>query len=112
MARRVGIRAILVDERFELLALAQRGGVDAEIMLAAFGEILQIGIHIAGKHRELSPRKFERVRAGSFQERPIVRHHQTTGRKVAQKLLEQHLGAQVEEVRRLVEDQQVRIVQQ
>ena len=52
------------------------------------------------------------MRAGLLEELAVVRDDQAAGVEMLQEMLEQHLRAQVEEVRRLVEDQQVRIVQQ
>ena len=72
----------------------------------------QVRVDVAGEHRELAARQLERVRAGALEERAIVRDDQAAAVEAAQEMLEQHLRAQVEEVRRLVEDQQVRVVQQ
>ena len=88
------------------------GCVRPLLVLALLALEFQKGIDLAGKHRQLAARQVERVVAGGAEKRPVVRDDQA-GRPVAsQEMLEQNLRAQVEEVRRLVEQQQVRLVQQ
>ena len=48
----------------------------------------------------------------SLQKLAVVRDDQAAGPKLAEKPFQQHLRAQIEKVGRLVENQQVRIVQQ
>ena len=94
------------------LPLGQHRGVRPLVVLAALLLVFQKGVDLAGKHRQLAARQVERVAARRAQERPVVRDDQAGLGKVPQKMLEQDLRAQVEEVRRLVEQQQVRFVQQ
>ena len=107
-----GVGAILGDEGFELPPLGERRGVDALVVRAPLFDIRQIGLDVAGIHRELAAGELERVRAGLLEKLAVVRNDQEAAVEIAQKPLEQHLRAQVEEVRRLVENQQIRIVQQ
>ena len=81
-------------------------------MLATLVDVGEERIDVAGVELQLAARELERVRAGSLEERAIVRHDEDAALEAAQKFFEQQLRAQVEEVRRFVEDQQVRIVQQ
>ena len=109
---RAGPGPVLVDERFELAALGDDGRVDALVVLAPLALIFQKRVDRAGIQRQLAARQFERLAARGAQEGPIVRDDQAGLAKLAQKVLEQNLRAQVEKVRRLVEQQQVRLVQQ
>ena len=110
--RRAGAGLVLGDELFQVPALGQDGGVRALVMLAALALILQKGIDLAGKHRQLAARQIERVVAGRGEEGPIVRDDQAGFSITAEKVFQQDLRAQVEKVRRFVEQQQVRLVQQ
>ena len=81
-------------------------------MLALFALEFEKRVDLAGKHRQLAARQIERVVAGGAEKRPIVRDDQARRPMVLQEMLQQDLRAQIEEVRRLVEQQQVRLVQQ
>ena len=107
-----GVGAILGDEGFELPPLGERRGVDALVVRASLFDVGEIGLDGARVHRELAAGDFERVIAGLLEKLAVVRNDQEAAVEVAEKPFEQHLRAQVEEVRRLVEDQQVRIVEQ
>ena len=74
--------------------------------------IFQKGFDRAGKHRQPAAGQVERVGAGGRQEGPIVRDDQAGLLEIAEKMLEQNLRAQIEKVGRLVEQQQIGIVQQ
>ncbi len=112
LAGRVGVGAVLDDEPLELLPLGGGGGVLPLVVLATLVQVLQVGVDVAGEQGQLAAGEFQRVGAGLLEKRPIVRHHQDARLEVAQEVLQQHLRAQVEEVGRLVEHQQVRVVQQ
>ena len=47
LAGRAGLGAVLGDERFELPALGERGGVHAAIVLAALLDAGQVGVDVA-----------------------------------------------------------------
>src|SRR5205823_1382370 len=99
------------DEIFQMPALGQDGGVRALVVLAALPLIFEKRIDLAGIHRKLSAREIERVAARCAEEGPIVRDDQAGLFVVPQEVFEQDLGAQVEEVGRLVEQQQIRLVE-
>jgi hypothetical protein len=103
LARRVGVRPILVDEALQLLLLRLDGRIHAQIVLDAFLLEFEKGIDLAGIHRQLAARDVERVRTRRFQKRPVVRHDQARFFEPAQKVFEQNLRSQVEEVGWLVE---------
>ncbi len=81
-------------------------------MLAAFFAILQERADLAGEHRQLTAGKLQRLRTGRIEEGPIVADNQGRFVEISKKMLEQDLGPQVQEVRRLVQHQQVGVVQQ
>ncbi len=81
-------------------------------MLALFALVFQERIDLAGEHRQLAARQVERVGAGRAQEGPIVRHDQAGLLIMPQKVFQQNLRAKIEKVRRFVQQQQVRLVQQ
>jgi hypothetical protein len=82
------------------------------VIVAALFEVGEVGVDVAGVHRELPARQLERVRAGALQKFAVVRDDEAAAVEVPQEVLEEHLRAQVEEVGRLVEDEHVRVVQQ
>ena len=67
---------------------------------------------LPGKARQLAPGQIERVVTGGAEKRPVVGDDQTRRPMTLQEVFQEDLGAQVEEVRRLVEQQEVRLVQQ
>jgi hypothetical protein len=81
-------------------------------VLTAFFDVRQISVDVAGKHCELAARELKRVCTRSFEELAVVRDNQAAGAKLAQESFEEHLRAQIEEVGRFVQDQQIGIVQQ
>ena len=103
---------ILVDESLQLLLLGDNGCVGAFVADALFFKLLQVRSDPARIQGQLSSRQIERLIARRREERSIVRHDQAGGRKCSQEVFEQNLGAQVEEVRRFVEHQQIGFVQQ
>ena len=74
--------------------------------------VFQEGVDLAGEGGELAARQVHRVGAGRAKEGPVVRDDQTAGPVALEEVLQEDLRAQVEEVRRFVEQQQVRLVQQ
>ena len=107
-----GAGLVLGDELFQVPALGQDGGVRPLVVLAPLALEFQKGVDLAGKHRQLAARQIERVAAGGAQKGPVVRDDQAGLLIVAQKMFQQNLRPQVEKVRRLVEQQQIRLVQQ
>ena len=87
----------------------------AFVRLVGFASFLglefQKGIDLAREHRQLAARQVQRVVAGRGQERAIVRDDHAGLRETAQEMLQENLRAQVEEVRRLVEQQQIWLMQ-
>ncbi len=81
-------------------------------MFAALALIFQERVDLAGKQRQFAARQIERVAARGRQERPVVRDDQAGLVVSLKKVLQQNLRAQVEKVRRLVQEQQIRLVQQ
>ena len=112
LTRRIGTSSILVDETLELLLFRLDRRVDSQVMFAAFFLKFEKGVDLAGVHRQFAARDIERVRTRRFQKRPVVRHDQTRFAKPAEEMFEQDLSSHIEEIRRLVQQQQVRLVQQ
>ena len=106
---RVGVGTVAGNEGFELSPLGLNAGVHALVVQATFVLMGDKRFDIAGKEREPTARKLQRVGAGGFEETAIVRDDQTTAAEALQKRLEQHLRAQVEKVCGFVEHQQVGI---
>ena len=109
---RAGAGLVLGDELLELLALGQHRGVGPLVVLATFLLELEEVVDLAGKHRQLAAREIEGRFASGGEERAIVRNDQARFVILAEEVLQQDLGAKIEEVRRFVEQQQVRIVEQ
>jgi hypothetical protein len=62
---------------------------------------------LPGKTVSLPPERSSVLVAGGAEKRPVVRHDQTAALAIAaQEMLEQDLRPQVEEVRRLVEEEE------
>ena len=95
-----------------MTSLGQDRSIGALFVLALLLLIFKKGVDLAGKHRQLALRQIERVVAGGREKCPIVRDDQAGLAMIAEEMLQQNLRAQVEKVRRLVEQQQVRLVQQ
>ena len=92
--------------------LGQHGGIGPLVAFPLLLLVFEKGVNLARIHREVAAGQVERVRAGRPEKRPIVRDDQARLFIVPQKVLEQNLRAQVKEVRRLVEQEQVGLVQQ
>ena len=73
---------VLGDKRLQVPHLGKRRYVDAAVVLTPLLNVSQIRVHIAGKHRELSPRELQRVRARPFQKLAIVRHNQASALEI------------------------------
>ena len=110
--RGAGAGLVPGDEVFQVPPLGEDGLVRAFLVLAFLALEFQIGIDLAGKGRQFAPGQVERVVAGGAEKRPIVGDDQTRRPMALQEVFQENLGAQVEEVRRLVEQQEVRLVQQ
>ena len=93
-----------------MFAFGESCCIDSLVVLASFLLLLHVGFDIGGKQREFASRKFERVSAGGFQETPVVRDDQTTATKVFEEMLEQKLGANIEKVGRLIEQNDVGVL--
>ena len=100
------------DELLQVPPLGENGFVRAFLVLAFLALEFQKGIDLAGKGRQFAPGEIERVVAGGAEKRPIVGDDQTRRPVTLQEVFQENLGAQVEEVRRLVEQQEIRLVQQ
>ena len=98
--------------RWELFLFRNRRRIDTPIVLAAFVAIFQKGIDFSGKHRQLAASKFQRLRAGRIQEGAIVADDQRGLVEIPQKMLQQNLGPHIKKVRRFVQHQQIRVMQQ
>src|SRR5207302_3933566 len=98
-----GAGLVLGDELLQVAALGENRFVRALLVDALLALEFEIGIDLAGKGRQLTPAEIERVGAGGAEKRPIVGDDQAPGSVAAQEMLQEDLGAQVEEVRRLVE---------
>ncbi len=92
--------------------LASTPAFDAFFVLAPLILVLPMGVDLPRVHCQFSAREFERVVAGRFQKRSIVRDDQAGLLIMPEEVLEQDLGAQVEKVRGFVEQQQVRRMEQ
>src|SRR5262249_35130069 len=62
--------------------------------------------------RQLTPGQIESVVASGAEKRPIMGDDKTRRSMTLQEVFQENLGAQIEEVRRLVEQQEIRLVQQ
>ena len=107
-----GAGLVLGDEFLQVPPLGLNGFVRAFLVQAFFMLEFEISIDLAGKRRQFAAGQVERMAAGGGKKRPIVGDDQTRRAMALQKMFQQNLGAQVEKVRRLVEQQQVRLVQQ
>src|SRR5205807_5265089 len=90
----------------------ENGIIGAFLVLAFLALKLQIRIDLAGKSCQFAPGQIERVVTGGAEKRPIVRDNQARGPMTLQEVFQENLGSQVEKVRRLVEQQEIRLVQQ
>src|SRR6185437_9205363 len=81
-------------------------------VLAAFALVFQKGIDFAGIHRQFAARQIERMAARRPEKRPVVRDDEAGLGVMPQKVLEQNLRSQIEEVGGLVEQQQVGFMEQ
>ena len=95
-----------------MTAFGHRRRINANVVFALFAFVFQIRVDLAGIHGQFATCQIERVLAGRSQECPIMRHNQTSLIIVLQKMLEEDLCAQVEEVRRFVQQQEIRFMQQ
>ena len=100
------------DEVLQVPPLGENGVVRAFLVLAFLALEFQKRIDLAGKGRQFAPGQIERVVAGGAEKRPIVGDDQARRPMALQEVLQENLGAQVEKVRRLVEQQEIRLVQQ
>ena len=107
-----GPRLVLGDEFFQVLALGQHPRIHLFQSQTLFFFVFQIGVDLAGKHRQFPTGQVQRVAASRLQEGPVVRHDQAGFLVTPQEMLQQDLGAQVEKVRWFIQQQQVRLVQQ
>src|SRR6185312_16300914 len=81
-------------------------------MLALLALVFQVGIDLARKRHQLAPGQVERVAARGPKKGSIVGDDQTGRAMTLQKVFQENLCSQIEKVRRLVEQQQIRLVQQ
>ena len=107
-----GAGLVLGDEILQVPPLGEDGFVRAFLVLALLSLEFQIGIDLAGKGRQFAAGQIERVVAGGAQKRPIVGDDQARRPMALQEVFQEDLRAQVEKVRRLVEQQEIRLVQQ
>jgi hypothetical protein len=107
-----GSRLVPGDEVLQVSPLGEDGFVRAFLMLAFLALEFQKGIDLAGKGGQLAPGQVERVVTRGGKKRPIVGDDQTRRPMTSKEVFQENLGAQVEEVRRLVEQEEVRLVQQ
>ena len=106
------VGAVLVDESLQLLLFGDDSRICPFVPNALFLDGLQIRIDLTRIHGQFSACQIERVATGRIQKCPVVGDDQAGFPVVTQEMLQQNLGAQVEEVRRFVEQQQVWFVQQ
>src|SRR5262249_38494810 len=100
------------DEVLEMLFLREDILVRAFLMLALLLVKLQERVDLSRKRSQLAARKRQGVLAGGGEKSPVMRHDQGRGLVVLEEVLEEDLRAEVEEVRRLVEQEQVRLVEE
>ena len=74
--------------------------------------VVEEGVDLPRKNRQLAAGEVERAIAGGAEESPVVRHDQAALAVVAEKVLEQDLRPQVEKVGRLVQEQQRGLVEE
>jgi hypothetical protein len=86
--------------------------VTSFFVIAPLALVVEKGVDFSGEQREPSPRQIEGMSASGPQEGPIVRDDQAGLAVTPQEVFEQNLRAQIEKVGRLVQQQQVRLVQQ
>ena len=109
---RAGPGLVLGDELLQVTPLGQHGRIAPFVVLAALLLVFEEVVDLAGKHGQLAARQVERVAASGPQKGPVVRDDQAGLLVVAEKVLQQNLGPQIEKVGGLVEQQQIRLVQQ
>ena len=107
-----GPRPILGDEFLQVAALGQHGGIGPLFVQPSLHLKFQEGVDLAGEHRQLAAGEVERGTACSTKKRPVVRDDEAGLVIMAEEVLQQDLGAKIQEVRRLVKQQQIRFVQQ
>jgi hypothetical protein len=112
LAGRIGVGAVFVDEDLELFPFGRGCHVDPLVMFAPLRQVFQIDVDITGKHRQLPAAQLERMGAAALQEGPVVGNDQTATAKILEKVLQQHLGPQIEKVGRFIQNQHIRIMQQ
>ena len=110
---RRGAGLVAGDEVLELPPLGEHGGVGPLDMGRLLPLVVEEGVDLARD----TPSACRAARSSVWsqvaaEEGPVVRDDQAGLAVVAQEVLEQDLGAQVEEVRRLVEQEQVRLVEE
>ena len=101
-----GSRLVAGDKIFQLLPLREHSGVGPYEMLPLVSLVVEESVNLPSKNRQLAAGEIERAIAGGTEEGPVVRHDQAALAVVAEKVLEQDLRPQVEEVGRLVEQEQ------
>ena len=107
-----GAGLVAVDEVLQVFHLGLGGLVRPFVADSIFLLEFEVRVHFAGVRRELAAGEVERVVAGGPEEGPVVGDDQARGPVVGEEVFEENLRPQVEEVRRFVEQQQVRLVQQ
>ena len=95
-----------------MAALGEDRRIRSLIVLAAFALVFQKGIDLPGIHREFPARQIERVTACRAEKRPVVRDDEAGLGVMPQKVFEQNLRSQIEEVGGLVEQEQVGFMEQ
>jgi hypothetical protein len=95
-----------------LPTLGERGGIGPLDVQPLLPLVVEKGIDLAWKRGQLAPGEVERAVACGPEKGPVVRHDQAGLAILAQEVLEEDLRAQVEEIRRLVEQEQCRLVQE
>ncbi len=109
---RIRIRPVLINKPLQLLLLGNDSRVRPLVPFTLFGNGLQISVDRTGIHRELATSQIQCVAAGRREKRAVVRDDETCFPVIPQKVFQQNLRSQVEEVRRFVQQQQIGFVQQ
>jgi len=112
-ASRLAARALfLAMNSSRLPALGENRFVGAFLVQPLLFLKFEKRIHLAWEHRQFAAGQVEGMAARGAEKGPVVRHDQARRAVALQKMFQKNLGAQIEKVRRLVEQQKVRLVQQ
>ena len=107
-----GSRLVAGNKIFQLLPFREHSRVGPYEMLPLVSLVFEEGVNLPGENCQLAAGEVERAVAGGTEEGPVVRHDQAALAVVAEKVLEQDLRSQVEEVGRLVEQEQRGLMQE